>query len=158
MAIEFKPMSEEKFSQYTQQMVVDYAGEHVKAGNWSEDEAVEKAENQLEQMLPDGLETKEHFLFSVYNNDEPIGILWLNVRTTPLGTNAFIYDIRLDDEQQGKGLGKATMQELDKYAERHDIRKISLHVFAHNHRAFELYKKMGYEMTNIQMSKILPAE
>ncbi|WP_174616110.1 GNAT family N-acetyltransferase [Virgibacillus ihumii] len=156
MTIEFKPMSEEKFSQYSDRMAVDYAGEHVKAGNWSEHEAVDKAKKQLEQTLPDGLETKGHFLFSVCNDDEPIGVLWLNVRPTLHGNDAFIYDIRLDDNQQGKGLGKAAMQELDRYAEQHGIQKIALHVFAHNDRAFELYKKMGYEMTNIQMAKVFP--
>lgn len=156
MTIEFKSMSEEKFEQYCKRQIEEYASEHVKAGNWSEDEAVDKAKKQFDQLLPDGLATKGNFLFSVCYEDEPIGILWLNVRPTPQGKHAFIYDIRLDDVQQSKGLGKATMKKLDKYAEQHDIKKIALHVFAHNHRAVGLYKKMGYEMTDHQMAKTFP--
>ncbi|WP_077324879.1 GNAT family N-acetyltransferase [Virgibacillus siamensis] len=154
MTIEFKPMIEEKFDSYLKWMVEDYAGEHVKAGNWSEEEALEKANKQLEQLLPDGLDTKENFLYSVCQDNDPIGILWLNVRLMPQGKHAFIYDIRIDDEQQGKGLGKAAMQELDNYADKHGIQKVALHVFEHNHRAIALYKKMGYEMTSHQMAKV----
>ncbi|MFC4560135.1 GNAT family N-acetyltransferase [Virgibacillus kekensis] len=153
MEIELKPMSEEKFNQYYKKLTEEYAADHAKAGNWSEDEAVDKARKQIEKLLPEGVKTKENYLYSVCDGDDPLGVLWLNVRPTPQGNHAYIYDIRLDDDQQGKGYGKATMQKLDEYAKEHEISRIALHVFAHNERAIKLYTKTGYEMTDHLMAK-----
>lgn len=155
MAVKLIPMKEETFKQYYKNSLEDYAYEHVKAGSWKGDEAVQKATEEFEQLLPDGLATKDHFLFSVLHDSEPIGILWLYVTPTDQEKLAFIYDIELEEEQRGKGLGKATMVALDEYAKLEGVKQIRLHVFAHNQRAVELYKTMGYEMTDYHMQKRL---
>ncbi|WP_010097519.1 GNAT family N-acetyltransferase [Ornithinibacillus scapharcae] len=85
-----------------------------------------------------------------------IGILWVYIQDKNQEKQAYIYDIELDEDQRGKGLGKATMLALEEYAKSENIKQIRLHVFAHNQRAIALYKKMGYEMTNHQMLKRLP--
>ncbi|WP_204200806.1 GNAT family N-acetyltransferase [Mammaliicoccus sciuri] len=66
-----------------------------------------------------------------------------------------MYDIKIDESERGKGLGKMTMQALDEYCKEHDIKSIRLHVFGHNQIAYELYKKMGFETTNYYMEKAL---
>ena len=155
MLIKLKPMNEETFNQYYNYSLKEYANEHVKAGNWKEDDAEQKAREQFEQLLPDGLATKEHVLFSVLHDEKPIGILWLHIQSNKEEKQAFIYDIELYDSERGKGLGSATMAALDEYAKSESIKQIRLHVFAHNQRAIALYEKMGYEMTDHQMLKRL---
>ena len=66
---------------------------------------------------------------------------------------AFGYDFELDEEYRGKGFGKQALAALDEKLRSMDVESMGLHVFAHNTTAFELYKKMGFEMTNIQMRK-----
>lgn len=66
---------------------------------------------------------------------------------------AFIMDILIFEKYQGRGYGKETMAALDDEVRKLGLKQISLHVFGHNERAFRLYQKMGYEVTDIQMTK-----
>lgn len=153
MDVRLVPMNEETFKTYYEKAITEYAYEHVKSGSWTEEKAIQKATEQFEDLLLDGLATKEHFLFSVLDGEDPVGILWLRIRLTDQGKQAFIFDIKLEESERGKGYGKATMKALDDYAEKEGISQIRLHVFAHNERAIALYEKMGFEMTNHYMSK-----
>lgn len=153
MKVQLTPMNQETFDHYYKNSVKEYANQHVQAGNWKEEDALQKAENQFTDLLPAGLETNNQKLFSIVHNEQNVGILWIHIRTNGQEKQAFIYDIHLDNNQQGKGLGKATMEALDAYAISYNIKQIGLHVFAHNHRAISLYKKMGYHMTGHHMAK-----
>lgn len=153
MTITFEPMSEERFNTYYETKLQDYADEHVKAGNWHEADALENAQHQFKQLLPDGLKTKDHNLLTIMSDHEAVGILWLFVKHNEEDKQAFIYDIELDENQRGKGYGNLTMASLEKYAKSEGISRIGLHVFAHNERAFALYQKMGYEIKSYNMSK-----
>lgn len=153
MTVKLTPMDEKTFKEYYEQSLEDYAYEHVKAGNWKEDGALEKAKEQFKQLLPYGLATNEHFLFSILHDHNPIGILWLHIRSMGQQKQAFIFDIKLEEDQRGKGSGKETMNALDEYAKAEGITQVRLHVFAHNERAIALYKNMGYEMTDHHMLK-----
>lgn len=155
MSIKLSRMNEEAFNQYYNIAIQEYANEHVKAGNWGEEEAFDNAKKQFAQLLPDGLETKAHVLFSIMYDNEIIGTLWLNIQSKQHEKHGFIYDIKLDVGQRGKGYGKATMAALEEYAKSENINQISLHVFAHNERAVALYEKMGYEAKSYNMSKKL---
>lgn len=155
MAIKLAPMDQKTFEAYYERSLKDYADEHIRAGSWGVDEAPQKAREQFAQLLPDGLASKNHFLFSVKHDKESIGILWLYVTPKNQEKQAFIYDVELEEGQRGNGYGKATMNALDEYAKAEGITQIRLHVFAHNKRAIALYEKMGYEMTNHYMLKKL---
>ncbi|GGH74961.1 ribosomal protein S18 acetylase RimI-like enzyme [Pullulanibacillus pueri] len=153
MTIELKAMDATTFQNYISQSIEAYANEHIRAGNWQEEEALEKAKRQFEQLLPNGLNTKGHLLFSIYHKHEAIGHLWLHVNHQGLYKKAFIYDIELLENYRGKGLGKATLEALDQYAQKLGIKEIRLHVFAHNKRAIALYQKMDYKTTDYHMMK-----
>jgi ribosomal protein S18 acetylase RimI-like enzyme len=68
---------------------------------------------------------------------------------------AFIYDFYIFEPFQSKGYGKQSLVALDEEARKMNVTKIGLHVFGQNDRAFELYKKMGFLVTDITMSKTL---
>ncbi|SFD40565.1 Protein N-acetyltransferase, RimJ/RimL family [Lentibacillus persicus] len=155
MTITFQPMDEEQFNAYYATKLHAYAREHVKAGNWDKGEALEKAEKQFKLLLPEGVETEDHHLFIIKNDDESIGTIWLYVKQTGQDKQAFIYDVELDENQRGKGYGTRTMAALEEYAKSQSISRIGLHVFAHNERALKLYQKMGYETKSYQMSKTI---
>ncbi len=153
MAIDLVSMSEEEYIDFYRFSVREYAKGHIKAGNWSEKEANENAAKQFDQLLPQGLYTKDHKLFTIQQGQNSIGHLWIYVELNK--KQAFIYDVYLKEEARGKGYGKETMQALDEYAISNAIEKISLHVFAYNETAIQLYKSMGYEITDYYMSKVL---
>ncbi|MNI89430.1 putative N-acetyltransferase YycN [compost metagenome] len=88
-------------------------------------------------------------------SETAVGYIWFNVTEGRRGREAFIYDIYIFEPYQGRGYGKQAMQALDEKARSMDVCKIGLHVFGQNQRAYQLYSKMGYGVTDITMSKDL---
>lgn len=103
------------------------------------------------------METEGGYLFSVKEKEQqtPVGHLWFNVLEQEKGPVAFILDILIYDEFQGQGYGQAAMTALEEKVRELGLNRIGLHVFGHNQRAFRLYQKMGYTVTDIQMFKTL---
>lgn len=152
-------MDESTFQTLLSQSTKEYAAEKVKSGAWDPDNAMKLSQEAMTRFLPSGLYTEGAYLYSVVRSgegtDTPIGYIWFNVTEGRSGREAFIYDIYIYEPYQGQGYGKLTMQALDEEARKMNVTKIGLHVFGQNTRAFELYKKMGYEITDINMSKEL---
>jgi hypothetical protein len=64
--IELVPMTAEEYEDYLERLVPDYAREHVEAGNWEAEGAEERARREMmEVYLPQGVETENHFLFTL---------------------------------------------------------------------------------------------
>lgn len=148
-----KPMTENEYTLWIENSIKEYAEEKTKAGNFQKENSLEQAEKEFNQLLPDGLETKEHYLFSLVHekSSEIVGNLWVHVKTDK--KEIFIYDIKVSEEKRGMGYGKEALSALDSFAKQKKIPKISLHVFGHNKVALSLYEKSGYEVTNVLMSK-----
>ncbi|UQZ37472.1 GNAT family N-acetyltransferase [Paenibacillus sp. PK3_47] len=150
-------MDETGFQFFWTQSVRDYAQDKVKAGAWDAGAALTLSEEAMIRFLPEGLQTEGAFLYSAVENESgaQAGYLWFNVTEGPMGREAFIYDIYIFEPFQGKGYGKQALLALDDKAREMGVTKIGLHVFGQNTRAFELYQKMGYLVTDITMSKTL---
>ncbi|MDP5275760.1 GNAT family N-acetyltransferase [Chengkuizengella axinellae] len=155
MTIQLNSMTEVIYEKFISHSIEHYAKENVKSGNWLEEEALKKSKEAFDRLLPDGLNSNQHFLLSIMNDGQPIGWLWYFYDHTKPKKAAFIYEFYIYEEHQGKGYGKSTLQALDKLAKEQGIEKISLHVFAHNERALHLYEKLGFEATDINMTKTL---
>lgn len=148
-------MKEHEYTLWIQESIKEYAEEKTIAGNFQKETSLEQAENEFNQLLPDGLKSKDHYLFTLIDgeNQEDVGSLWINVQED--GIEAFIYDIKIHESKRGRGYGKEALKSLDSYAREKDISKISLHVFGHNKVALSLYQNTGFEVTNVLMSKTL---
>lgn len=149
------PMTEDQFQAYLQRGVAEYAQEHVKTGNWHPSEALQKSAAQYQQLLPDGLASKNQHLFSIQDESSEaiVGLLWFAVREQGQRPTAFIYDFQIYEQFQRQGYGRQALLALEDKVRELDIDSIALHVFGHNHAAITLYKKAGYEITNLQMAK-----
>jgi len=150
-------MTQQDYEKFLSHSIIDYAEDKVKAGTWAPSEAQELSRATFERSLPEGLNTLNSHLYTVVDSalDIKVGCLWIHISDSPLGRSAFIYDIAIYEDYQGKGYGTQTMSALEVEAKRLQVDKISLHVFGHNKVAFGLYQKMGYEITDISMSKSL---
>jgi ribosomal protein S18 acetylase RimI-like enzyme len=153
--IRLVPMTENEFEIYLEKTIPEYAADKTRAGDWSEEEALERSRKSYNQLLPQGVKTENNYLFRILleESGEKIGMIWMKHEVPrPLG---FIFDIVLDESQRGKGYGKQTMLALDEFAAGLGIEEISLHVFAHNPPAMKLYNRLGYEITSQNMTKKL---
>ncbi|NMP24212.1 GNAT family N-acetyltransferase [Sulfobacillus sp. DSM 109850] len=150
-------MTETEYQAFLADAVKEYAGDHVRGGRWSQDEALEESAKEFAQLLPEGPKTPDHYLFTVVDGDHnrPVGTLWYMVRPGPNGKTAFIYNIRMNEDARGQGYGTQTLKALEADAQARGVVSMSLHVFGHNEGAFRLYQRLGYRTTNIVMAKDL---
>jgi ribosomal protein S18 acetylase RimI-like enzyme len=154
--IALQPMTQAEFDTWLPRVIVEYAHEHVVDGRWSEDEAVEKSRAEHSKLLPQGLATPGHHLWTITRSGDrkAVGLLWVQMMETPR-PHVFVYDIEVHPDFRRNGYAEAAMTELELVARRMGAETIRLHVFGHNTAARPLYVKLGYEPTNIVMAKSL---
>ena len=153
--VKLVPMQAGDFQRYLENGIREYAAEHVRNGDWQPEQAEELSRKEHQQLLPDGLASKNQFVWSIVTESgKVIGTLWAQVKMDAPRRRAFIYDFVIDAELRGKGYGKQALQALDEQLRAMSVESVALHVFAHNTNAFELYKKMGYETTDMHMRKV----
>lgn len=148
--VRLEEMNSHEFKRYLNHAVRNYADEHVKAGNWNEEESINEATKEFEQLLPDGEKTANNKLFVIRDEDREVGMIWLALRSNEKG---FIYDLNISEGNQGRGYGKQAMKEIELVARKLGLKSIGLHVFGHNQVARGLYEKLGYIETDILMTK-----
>ena len=150
--VKLEPIQQKDFEIFLERGIREYAEDHVRNGNWTAEEALERSKKEFEQLLPDGVNSKDQFLFSITDetNGNKIGVLWVQIKNQ----KAFIYDFIIDESFRGKGYGKQALAALDEKLISMNVDSVGLHVFGHNIVAQELYKKSGYEITNINMQKV----
>jgi ribosomal protein S18 acetylase RimI-like enzyme len=151
------PMDPSIFDAYLERSTADYAEEHIRSGNWQREGALEKARAEFKHLLPDGLQTKDQYLYSITEPDtgRKLGMIWFKVTEDGTRRRAFFYEFYIDESYRGKGFGKQALAALDETLASLGVDFIDLHVFASNTTAIELYKKMGYEVTNMYMRKLI---
>ncbi len=156
--LRLRPMTDAEFASFRARAVHDYAADKVKAGEWPAERAEELAEAQTEQLLPEGIRTPGMLLLMAEaEEDGPVGYAWLALKG-PEVDRAWIYDIAIDEEQRGKGYGRALLTGLERAAHEHGCTSIGLNVFAGNDVARRLYERAGFRLTSTQMAKALGPE
>ena len=149
------PMTKSEFEIYLEKAIPEYAIDKAVAGDWSEDEALERSRQSYAALLPQGVNTENNYLYRVQleESGEKIGVIWMKHEAPR--RQGFIFDIVLDEAQRGKGYGKQTMLALEEIAKGMGMDALALHVFAYNTPAMKLYEKLGYEVTSQNMTKKL---
>jgi ribosomal protein S18 acetylase RimI-like enzyme len=149
-------MTAAEFDGYLAYAVDDYAAAHLRSGDCDPDEAKALAQKDYEALLPQGLATPGQHLFTLRSaQGSSVGILWFEARDRDGRRSAFIYDVRIEDGERGKGYGEATMRAFEELARSMGITRLSLNVMGYNMPARRLYEKCGYEITGMGMTKRL---
>ena len=149
------PMTQPEFDSFLERLIPDYAADNVRAGYWGEDEALEKSRKQTMSLLSDGLQTKNHYLYTLYDDDEAVGVIWLRAELDRPIKTGFIFDVVVEEKFRGKGYGRQIMLLVEEKARELGIKSIGLHVFAYNNVAKNLYESIGYEVSSLNMLKSL---
>jgi RimJ/RimL family protein N-acetyltransferase len=151
------PMTEEEFEAYLPWAIRDYAQDHVRNGSWTESEALQKSEEQFRELLPQGQQTPDNYLFSIHDPERGsnVGMLWFHlVRETP-GRPAFLYQFLIFEAFRRQGYGLAALEVLEHTVEALGGSAVWLHVFGHNAPARAMYERAGYQVTDVNMAKRL---
>jgi ribosomal protein S18 acetylase RimI-like enzyme len=145
-------MTQPEFGVFLERSIPEYAEDKVRAGNWTEAESLERSRKEFEELLPQGLNSKDNFLYTLHNENEAVGMIWMKIF---LPDHAFIYEVYIEERFRGKGYGKGIMLLLEDKARAMGVKSLGLHVFGSNRIARNLYETIGYEITNVNMSKTL---
>jgi ribosomal protein S18 acetylase RimI-like enzyme len=156
--IDLVPMTAEEYEAYLEEMAPDYAREHVEAGNWPEEGSVERAVNEMREVyLPQGVETENNFLFTLFDPEigEKVGMLWYGIDDRGNQKQAFVYDVIVDNAYRRRGYGSQAFEKMEEVVKIAGLNVIGLHVFGYNTGARAMYEKLGFEVTDVMMRKWL---
>jgi len=148
-------MTQSEYDLYLTHLIPDYAADNVRAGYWDESEALEKSRQQIESLLPQGLQTKDHYIYKLVDGEQAVGMIWLKAQLDRAVKSGFIFDVIVDEKLRGKGYGKHLMSLIEEKARELGLTSIALHVFAYNQVAKNLYEGIGYEVSSLNMIKKL---
>ncbi len=111
MDVTLEPMTADRFVQWREQEITEFAKDKVKASVWPEDKAME----------------------------------------------ASAAEIAIDEEHQGKGLGRSLLAAAESRCAERGVKVVRLNVFAFNMTAISLYESSGYTVTDLRMMKRIGA-
>ncbi|KJH72543.1 GNAT family N-acetyltransferase [Aliterella atlantica] len=91
------------------------------------------------------------------NMRSPVACLWVGnaIDQVTGDRHAHIFLLYVAPEHRRKGIAKALMQYLEKWAIARGDRQIGLQVFQTNSNALNLYKQLGYQTQSLWMVKPL---
>ncbi|KPV48834.1 hypothetical protein SE17_35940 [Kouleothrix aurantiaca] len=155
--VELRPMTDAEYADFLAFAVADYANEHVQAGDWAAEGALERSAAEFADLLPNGVASPGHHLFTIYDSalQTGVGMLWFAVRESAGKRVAFVYNLIVDEQYRRRGYASQAFLAMEPYVRALGLHAIRLHVFGHNQAAQALYAKLGYEVTNVLMQKTL---
>ncbi len=142
--VTLRSMTTDEFGGYREHLVTAYAEDIFGLGGFRDlAAALVASEQSTVELLPDGVETPGQHLWTAYDKDTPIGILWIAVD----GPRAYIYDIEVREEQRRQGYGRELLDAGALAARDLAAEELGLNVFGYNDAAHALYERAGYVTT-----------
>lgn len=152
------PMTEPEFAAYLQIAIPEFAQDKIDSGQWAPEQALELSRSGYAEMLPQGVLTPDHYLFTLRDagTGQDVGMLWFAAQVRGSQRIAFVYDVLVRTPYQRQGHARRAFAALEERAGTLGLTGIALHVFGRNTGAQTLYHQLGFETTNINMFKQLP--
>ncbi|MGZ4493768.1 MAG: GNAT family N-acetyltransferase [Nocardioides sp.] len=153
--VRLERMTHDEFVGFRDHSRDGFAAQQVADGVMPPAEARAYAQEQIDRLLPDGIASVHQHLWTVWEGDQRVGHLWVEVRDDADGPGAYVYDVEVAEQARGRGLGRATMLAGERAAANLGARRVRLNVFGQNTAARRLYDLLGYEVAATMMSKRL---
>jgi ribosomal protein S18 acetylase RimI-like enzyme len=156
MTTRLRPLRADEIAEYVPRAKSAYAEELREHLHLDAEAASARAERSAAEAFPGGEVGTGHWLFAVEDGEGTrVGVLWLGEPFDGEAGSLWVYDIEIDAEHRGRGLGRDTMLLAEQEARRLGRRRIKLNVFARNAVARALYLSLGFEEMAIEMSKAI---
>ena len=111
MPVRIRKMTEQEFKSFCQWSVEQQAKELMEERGLTWEEAVKETEEEIAQMLPNGLDTAHNDLMTIaeVSGDESVGVIW-TLREETLGRKqSFLCDFVIWDTNRRKGYATAAL-------------------------------------------------
>jgi ribosomal protein S18 acetylase RimI-like enzyme len=154
MTTRLRPLCDDEVAEYLPHLRTTYATELTEHLFLDAEAAAARAERSAAEAFPNGVAAPGHWLFAVEDGEGTrVGVLWLGEPYDGEPDALWVYDIEIDPDHRGRGLGRDTMLLAEAEARRLGRNRIKLNVFARNAVARALYLSLGFEEMSVQMSK-----
>ena len=159
MGVRLRPMHDDEYDAFYVDGVERYARDIAENGGFEYEYARAKSVEDFARLLPEGLASPDQHVLVVEDDEgRSVGTLWWALRQNQVGTGyAFVYNVVVDEEERGRGLGRAAMLALEDEVRTHELDRIELNVFGGNEVARGLYRSLGFAESAVYMGKDLPA-
>ncbi|MEV7603218.1 GNAT family N-acetyltransferase [Kitasatospora sp. NPDC089797] len=155
MTVTLRPLDVQHFPGWLERSRVEYAKDLVALGQTPED-AHRHAGETMARSFPSGTPTPGHAVFDVVDDaGVTVGYLWIGPDMSDDAGAWWIWDIVIDADKRGRGLGRMAMLLGEEYARTQGAHTLGLSVFGFNTGARGLYESLGYETTSVKMRKKL---
>ena len=150
-------MRAQEFESFADEAISNYANDNIQAGRWPISTALARSRNEFNRLLPQGLETPNHFVYEIEDETagQAVGFLWFAIVETSDTRYGYVYNIRVKPEFRGRGYARAALDLIEAVAAAQGLSSIALHVFSFNTGAQALYRSTGYGITGMNMLKPL---
>jgi GNAT superfamily N-acetyltransferase len=151
-AIILRPLREDEFDAWNVAHTRRYADGMVEFAGLEREAAERKAAADVAAVLPAGLATEGTRLWAIEDDrGRVVGSVFLGVRQG----QAWLYDIVVNEDERGRGVGRATMVALEEEVRRLGFGSVGLNVWGGNVVARSLYRSLGYVERSVGMHKML---
>jgi ribosomal protein S18 acetylase RimI-like enzyme len=149
-----RPLLKDEIADYVPRLTTTYAAQLTEHLFLNAEAAAARAARSAADAFPADETSAGNWLFAVEDGEGTrVGVLWLGEPFDGEPDALWVYDIEIDAEHRGRGLGRDAMRLAEEEARRLGRQRIKLNVFARNAVARALYLSLGFEETSIQMSK-----
>lgn len=155
MQVSLKTMDNDAYCDYLQQALPAYAKDNIESGRWQKSDALARAQQAFQRLLPKGLKTENNYLFNIIADESStdVGYIWVKIEENIDTKSAFIYDLEIYENQRRKGYGKSALACIEEVISTLGANSLGLHVFKHNAAAMALYNSIGYQVVSHNMQK-----
>jgi len=155
LGVRLVPMKPDEFRAFYDRNVRDYASDMIRADQATPENALEKSEEEMVKLLPQGQETPNHQFLSVISEpgETRAGEVWYALQDYPAGRELFVYWLGIAEPYRRKGYATATVHSLEALAKKEKVRRVALAVFGNNREAQMFYDRLGFSATTIVLVK-----
>ncbi|AYM90380.1 MULTISPECIES: GNAT family N-acetyltransferase [Serratia] len=150
----YRPMHCDEFDLWADLSLNDYIEDLMTNHRYSRKKAQEEASKSFKTALPAGINTQNNHFRTYEHDTQAAGYLWFSLEDN----SAFLSDIMLIPEFQGKGMGRDFIRAFLNELTRQGAYEVELRVSPDNQRALKLYKEFGFRITGFDMSLLLEPE
>ena len=99
------PMIQEECDLFLEHEIRQYAQERTRASYWTEAETLEESRKAHHTLLPDGLKTRDHCLYTIQESErgEAVGVIGMQANLDSPPPSGFILDLEIDEPFRRKG-------------------------------------------------------
>ncbi|NIF58757.1 GNAT family N-acetyltransferase [Enterobacter sp. Ap-916] len=150
----YRPMRCDEFDLWADLSSNDYVEDLMTNHRYSRKKAQVEASKSFKTALPAGMLTPNNHFRTYEHDSQAVGYLWFSLEDN----SAFLSDIMLIPEFQGKGMGRDFIRAFLNELASQGAFEVELRVSPDNQRALNLYKEFGFRITGFDMSLLLEPE